>query len=224
MSNIESDDPNDYARHHLDRGTEMQQRGFLEVAIPYFTEVISLDLVDPTIFNDACDKRGECYLKQGDFACALQDFNQVLKEMPDLPDHARVYKNRGTAHFRTGNFDCAIEDFTKAIELKPHYANAYRLRGVVYCKKDEHNSAIEDFTMVIALKPNYAKTYYNRGVAWLHLGEWERAKSDLMNAMTMKMNTIAAFRNDYLSVEDFERKHGIQLPANIVALLMPQKP
>ena len=224
MTNIETNDPNDYARRRLDRAMEMQQRGFLEVAIPYYTEVISLDQVGPAILNDASDKRGECYLKKGDFEYAIKDFDRVIKEMPDGTDFARVYKNRGTAHFRAGNFDCAIEDFTKAIELKPDYAGVYRVRGVVYCKKGELNLAIEDFTKVIELKPNYAITYYNRGVAWLHLGEWERAKSDLINSTRMKMNNIAAFRNDYASVEDFERKHGIQLPANITALLKPHKP
>ena len=219
MTNIETDDPNDYARHRLDRGIEMQRRGFFEVAIPYYTEIIQLELVDPAILINACDKRGECYLKKGDLEFAIKDFDRVIKEMSDHPDYASVYKNRGIAYFGTGNFDCAIEDFTKAIELKSDYANAYHLRGIVYCKKDEYNSAIEDFSMVIALKPDYAKTYYNRGIAWLHLGEWERAESDLMNAASMKMDTIAAFRNDYLSVEDFERKHGIQVPVNIAPLL-----
>ena len=219
MTNIETDDPNDYARRSLDRGTEMQRRGFLDVAIPYYTEVIKLEQVDPEILIDACGKRGECYLKKGDLESAIKDFDRVIIELPDNPDYASVYKNRGTAYLGTGRFDHAAADFSKAIELKPGYANAFRLRGIVYCRKGEYNRAIEDFSVVIALKPNYAKTYYNRGIAWLHLGEWERAKSDLVTSSSMKMNTIAAFRDEYQSVEDFEQKLGIQVPANIAPLL-----
>lgn len=219
MTNIESDDPNAYARSRLDRGMEMQRRGFLDVAIPYYTEVIQFEQVDPATLIDACGKRGECYLKKGDLEWAIKDFDRVINELPEYPDSANVYKNRGTAYLGTGKFDRAAEDFTKAIELKPGYANAFRLRGIVYCRKGEYNRAIEDFSVVIALKPNYAKTYYNRGIAWLHLREWERAKSDLMNSSSMKMDTIAAFRDEYQSVADFEQKLGIQVPVDIIPLL-----
>ena len=219
MTNIESDDPNDFARRSLARGMEMQRRGFLDVAIPYYTEVVRLEQVDPDILIDACGKRGECYLKKGDLESAIKDFDRVINELPENPDNASVYKNRGTAYLGTGRFDRAAEDFTKAIELKPGYANAFRLRGIVYCRKGEYSSAIEDFSIVIALKPNYAKTYYNRGIAWLHLGEWEKAKSDLMNSSTMKMDTIAAFRDEYQSLDDFEQKLGIQVPVDIIPLL-----
>lgn len=219
MTNIESDDPNDYARLRLDRGMEMQRRGFLDVAIPYYTEVIRLEQVDPEILIDAFNRRGECYLKKADLESAIKDFDRVIHELPDRPDYANVYKNRGTAYLGTARFDRALDDFTKAIELKPGYTNAFRLRGIVYCRKGEYNRAIEDFSVVIALKPNYAKTYYNRGIAWLHLGEWEKAKSDLINSSSMKMDTIAAFRDEYQSVEDFEQKLGIQVPADIAPLL-----
>ena len=96
MTNIESDDPNDYARRRLDRGMEMQRRGFLDVAIPYYTEVIQLEQVDSAIFIDTCDKRGECYLKKGDLESAIKDFDTVINALPDNPDYASVYKNRGT--------------------------------------------------------------------------------------------------------------------------------
>ena len=65
------------------------------------------------------------------------------------------------------------------------------------------------------------RVYNDRGEAWLHLQEWEKAKSDLITAKDMDVDIIAAFHNDYESVEDFEQKTGIQLPEDIVALLTP---
>ena len=38
----------------------------------------------------------------------------------------------------------------------------------------------------------------------------------------MGLNIIASFRNDYGSVEGFEQITGVQLPADIAAMLTPQ--
>jgi hypothetical protein len=37
-----------------------------------------------------------------------------------------------------------------------------------------------------------------------------------------RADIITSFHNDYQSVSDFEDKHGIQLPADIAAMLTPQ--
>ena len=79
--------------------------------------------------------------------------------------------------------------------------------------------AIKDYNPAIGLNPELAPAYYNRGVAWLRLREWERAKSDLTVARDMGINIITAFRNDYKSVENFERRNGVQLPEDIAAML-----
>ena len=49
----------------------------------------------------------------------------------------------------------------------------------------------------------------------------ERTKSDLTTAEGMGLDIIASFHNESASVEDFEQKTGVQLPADIAALLTP---
>ena len=56
----------------------------------------------------------------------------------------------------------------------------------------------------------------------MHLEQWEKAKSDLTTAKDMGVDIIASFQNDYENVSDFEQKNGIQLPADIAEMLIPQ--
>ena len=129
-----------------------------------------------------------------------------------------------------GEFDHAIEDVPKARERNPNFAIAYSNRGVAYRKKGEGDGstertvvdAIEDFNTAIQLDPGYAHAYTNRGVTLLHLSEWEGAKADLTTAKNMGRDIIETFRNNYASVENFERRNDVQLPADIAAMLTPQ--
>ena len=138
------------------------------------------------------------------------------------PQHANTYINRGFAYETKGEFDAAIRDYTKAIELNPQHAEVYTARGVVYWQKGNVDAAIQDYTKAIELNPQYAKVYTARGVAWLHLREWEKAKADLSIAKNMGVDIVTLFRRNYESIEGFEQRIGIQLPADLVVLLTPQ--
>ena len=61
--------------------------------------------------------------------------------------------------------------------------------------------------------------YNNRGIVELILGEWEKSRADLTDAKKTGMDIAAAFRRQNGSVEEFERRHNISLPADIAALL-----
>ena len=140
------------------------------------------------------------------------------------PDHASFYNNRGAVYGEKGDFDNAIENFTKAIRLKPDYANAYNGRGAAYAEKDELHSAIFDFTKVIELDPDDAEAYYNRGMMCLFLEEWKNFKSGFLDARNVGIDIAIRFRKVCGSVANFERITGIQLPADITAMLTsPQK-
>ena len=126
-----------------------------------------------------------------------------------------------TREVRKQEWEKAITHYAKAIEFKPDLANAYNNRGVVYGKQNDYERSIEDYTQAIQLKPD-PWVYYNRAGAWLHLREWEKAKLDLITAKNMGYDIIDSFRNDYESVEHFEREHGVELPEDIAAMLTQQ--
>ena len=91
--------------------------------------------------------------------------------------------------------------------------------GIAYRMKGELDKAIEDYNLAIEREPDFGEAYISRAEAWLHLKEWEKAKADLTVAKDMGIDIIASFHNDYKSVEEFEKKNGVQLPEDIEAML-----
>ena len=55
----------------------------------------------------------------------------------------------------------------------------------------------------------------------MQVGNWSEAKLNLMLARTLGVDIIHLFRKKYESVANFKQKTGIQLPADITALLTP---
>ena len=206
-------------RGYRRRGIEAHQRGDLDAAIEYYTQVISLD-PDSSIAAEAYNNRGLAYASKREYDCAIKD---LTKGIDLTPDDFTAYYNRSLAYHAKREYDHAIADYTQAIDLNPNYANAYYGRGGAYKSKSNYDHAIADYTQAIDLNPNHANAYYYRGVVWLHLQAWEDAKSDLTTARDMGVNIINEFHNGYESVAGLEQITGIQLPADIAAMLTPQR-
>ncbi len=219
----------DFALAYTNRGAVYAVKGDYDRAIVDLTKAIELNTGDANAYHN----RGAAYGVRGKADLALADFSKVIELNPD---DAVAYNNRGVAYYLKKEYESAIVDFTRAIELNPDYAIAYNNRGRTYGVKGEVDGltprpdsptskravirAIKDYNPAIGLNPKLAPAYYNRGVAWLRLREWERAKSDLTVAREMGINIITEFRNDYDSVESFERRNGVQLPEDIAAMLL----
>ena len=197
------------------RGGAYTMRGKIDDALKDFSMVIKLK---PDYFA-AYLNRGVVHRNDGRYEQALQDFGKVIELQPSV--HVG-YSNRGEVYHLKGDFDRALVDYNKAIQLKPDYAEVYNNRGIAYVNKGDYDRAIGDYTEAIALKPDLALAYFNRGVTLLRLREWEEAKSDLTVARAMGVNVIAMFHNDFKSVPDFEQRNGVNLPADIAAMLTPQ--
>ena len=118
-----------------------------------------------------------------------------------------------------GDFDKAIRDHNKAIDLDPEDAKTYDARGFTYGRKGDFDAALRDYNKAIEVNPEYANVYLNRGEVWLHRKDWQKAKTDLTKAKNMGVDIVEAFHNDYGGVEAFEATTGINLPADIAALL-----
>ena len=214
------------------RGVAYSAKGDFDRTIEDYTKAIELNPNYAVAYNN----RGGVYYLKEEYESAIVDFTKATELNPD---YAVAYNNRGVAYYLKEEYESAIVDFTRAIELNPNYAIAYNNRGRAYGVKGEVDGsttqpdssgskhavirAIKDYNPAIGLNPELAPAYYNRGVAWLRLREWERAELDLTVARDMGINIVTAFRNDYESVERFEGRNGVQLPADIIAMLtLPQ--
>ena len=165
-----------------------------------------------------CFNSGSDYQVAGAYDRAIEDLNKAI----DLkPKYVQAYFNRGSAYCGKGAYDRAIADYSKAIELNSDYALAYFNRGSAYRDKGAYDRAIADYSKAIELNPDYALAYFNRGLCWQNLQNWRSARSDLTFAKQMGMNIIVAFRKNYENVAAFERRHSVQLPKDIAAMLKP---
>ena len=146
---------------------------------------------------------------------------EAREKRREIAIRALTYFNRGSDYQVAGAYDRAIENLNKAIDLKPKYVQAYFNRGTAYRDKGAYDRAIADYSKAIKLNPDYALAYFNRGLCWQILQNWRSARSDLTFARQMGMNIIVTFRKNYENVAAFERRHGVQLPKDIAAMLTP---
>ena len=203
----------DLAEVYNNRGNAYAKKGDFAAAIADYNKAIALAPEDAEIYYN---HRGIAHAATSDFAAAIEDYTKAIALAPEYVD---VYNNRGIAHAATDDFAAAFADYNKAIALAPEDAKAYHNRGAAYRATGDFAAAIKDYTKTIALAPEYAKAYNNRGKAWLHLKDWEKTRADLTTAKDKGVDIIASFQNDYESVEAFEEKNGVKMPADIAALL-----
>ena len=205
----------DLANAYNNRSIIYGQKGDVDVAIQDYTKTIELNPQEANAYYN----RGIAYDQKGDVDAAIQDYTKTIELNPE---ETTAYLNRGIAYSEKGDIDAAIQDLNKAIELNPQYTEAYNNRGVAYRQKGDIDAAIQDLNKVIELNPQHANAYLNRGVMWLHLREWEKAKTDFSDVKNMGADLVALFHRHYGSVEELEQRTGIQLPADLAALLTPQ--
>lgn len=97
-------------------------------AIFYLTRAI---MTDPFCMNSHLT-RGRAYLGAGNFDKAIDDFNSVIKY---IPDNVEAFIGRGDAKYLLSDFDGAIDDYTCAAKLDP--LNAKALSMLKKLKSDE---------------------------------------------------------------------------------------
>ena len=90
--------------------------------------------------------RGRAYFRIASYPQALEDFNEVVRLLPNCAD---CYYNRGVTYSMLGQQSRAIDDFNAAIRLIPNYVPAYYYRGHAYFKLGMKQRAIEDYHKVI---------------------------------------------------------------------------
>ncbi len=206
----------DDAGAYNNRGIAYKNKGDFDRAIEDFNTAIELK----RDYADAYNNRGNTYKDKGEYDRAIGDHTKAISLKPGYVD---AYYNRGLAYGVKGDYDRAIGDFTKVIDLKSNDADAYNNRGLAYYAKGEFDEAVAGYTRVINLNPNHGIAYNNRGRVWLHLAEWDKARADLTNARDLGVDIVASFRNDYKSVEAYERANRVKLPEEIAAMLTQRR-
>lgn len=168
------DNTNSLARHNLALLSGNQPTAEAEQML---TEAIAANPKLPYSYAE----RGLMRLNTGNYATALNDYNEAIKLEPDNYDY---YLNRGLIKERAKDLTGALVDYKRVITLKPDYEKGWLSHGNVMVKLNRLAEAIEDYTTAITYYPDYGLAFYNRAQAWHRLGKLAEACSDLHKAKT----------------------------------------
>ena len=140
-------------------------------------------------------------------------------------NYAEAYNNRGIAYQLKSETLYALQDYTMAIGLNQELTEAYINRGSLHLGQIRYSTRPwDDFHIAIKLDPNAGLAYGHAGVAYLHYQHWEKTKADWTVAAILRVDICPLFYTRYGSSAAFTQKTGIQLPADIVDMLCPDKP
>jgi tetratricopeptide (TPR) repeat protein len=151
------------------------EAGNFSAAAKSFTAILELIGDDENAYA-IYFSRGRSYFEIENYDAALDDYNQVIRMRPDLPDS---YTFRGEVYIVRNKLDLAIRDFNKAIELDPREILAFRRRGEAFALLGDHQKSIADMDSVLKLDPKFMSAWFFRADAFYEIGEYEKALSDI---------------------------------------------
>ncbi|HEV2992268.1 MAG TPA: tetratricopeptide repeat protein, partial [Candidatus Angelobacter sp.] len=136
--------------------------------------------------------RALIYGNKGDLDHAIQDFTELIRLKPDLPD---AFANRGWLYERRRDYIQAILDLTEALRMKPDLELALVNRGAAYENSGDSTRAINDLSAAIHLQPSDSLAFYDRGVAWYKKHRRDLAMQDYNQAIRLKPDFPEALNN-----------------------------
>ena len=119
-------------------------------------------------------KRGEVYLKNFEFAKAIEDFKKVLEFSTQ---NYSAYEGLAMAYANLKNKTLALENFNKFVELSGK-KNFYNELGEIYFALGDYEKAIEIFSESIELNKDTVETYYLRGRSYFEQKNFASALAD----------------------------------------------
>ena len=130
-------------------------------ALPLYSTVIQ----QAPDYALAYGNRGNVYVALGQYAEALNDYNQAiaLTEAPSAPrdrDLWVTYWNRGAVHRQLQHPSDAIRDYNRAIELRPGEPLLWVNRAVVYLEQRDYAAALRDYQHAVEQRGGQVEPFW----------------------------------------------------------------
>ena len=122
--------------------------------------------------NLLLQKRARCEASQGNYAAALEIFNQLIVREPENPNN---FVNRGLMYSNLQRYDEALASYNWAIELNPELSKAYSNRANLHATCQNWRDAIADYDQAIDLNPLNIFARLNQAVTFRDIGDYEEA-------------------------------------------------
>jgi tetratricopeptide (TPR) repeat protein len=99
------------------------------------------------------------YFEDGDFAAALDEYEEALRQHPD---HLHAMRGKARALLKLQRLDEALQVADQAIARAPDFAATYANRGIIHDFLGEYEAAIKDYETALRLDPKLAE-----GPGWM---------------------------------------------------------
>jgi uncharacterized membrane protein YhaH (DUF805 family) len=109
----------------------------------------------------AYNGRGDAYFEKGEYERAIQDYDQVLRLIPNAD---MAMSNRGFARLKLGRIEEAVSDFEAALRLDPNNEEALYGRGVARLKSGDTAGGNADIAAAKAIRRDIAEQFASYGV------------------------------------------------------------
>ncbi|WP_016949829.1 tetratricopeptide repeat protein [Anabaena sp. PCC 7108] len=137
-------------------------------------------------------KTGDQYFRKGEYAAAINNYNQALKLKPYDAD---IYYRLGLVYYQLGDSQAAIANYNQAINIDINNGKAYHKRGLAYYQLSKYQAAIADYTQAIRINPDIATNYKNRGDARSQIGDNQGAIEDYTQAIKINPHYATNYKN-----------------------------
>jgi tetratricopeptide (TPR) repeat protein len=116
--------------------------------------------------------RGNALFDQGKYEEAIEVYQKIIKEFPDV---YVVNKNIGNCYFRMERYDLAEEYYLKVLEKEPNNSDIMLLIGNTYANRGENEKALEWYKKIEFEKINDPTVLFNIGTNFYKNSQFEEA-------------------------------------------------
>ena len=178
----------------------LEKNSELETAVLHYQKAIELR---PS-YEEARNNLGVAYLSLGRYREALQEFEALLK---DLPESARTYVNLSYAYCRNRMLEQAIGAGQKALELEPDNAAAHDNLAFYLLEAGKLDDALAHSKEAVRLERGFANAYHNMALVLEQMGDYRESLARLRQAQ--HLDTRKTLRDIDVDMERLERRTAL---------------
>ena len=170
----------DFPEGHNNHGTALAHEGRIKEAEAEYRWAIRLK---SEYYPDAHNNLGVALAREGDQAGALREFEEVLRQRPDLLE---VRFNYGNALVKLGRPAEAAAAYQEVLRRGLNIPQLHNNYGNLLADEGKTAEALAEYVAAVRLDPNYADGYNNLGTALMHAHRLPEALRNYQQAVWLR--------------------------------------
>ena len=134
--------------------------------------------------------KGNTLYQQKEYAAALEEYQKVLSEHPDIPE---LYDKIGICYYRLDELDKAVEYFKLMLEKEPQSQDTLINLSAIYFKKGELDEGMKYFNQLDESTLTDRGLFYNIGILFFKNGQIDKAIEYLSKSIELDPDYVDAY-------------------------------